>query len=79
MTPHRQFVNGDKLDIVITLHAELITDLDSISREDIFRLMFADEAYGLKSIVAGNVSPKSDPNDHDTEINWNSTELEIVT
>ena len=69
--------DGQKFKIVITLECELVTDERGATKEQIRDIMFADPAYGLKSIVAGTINPNS-KDDHDTEILWDSTTIEVV-
>lgn len=71
-------VEGSKFKIVITLDAELVTDIKGgVSKEQIRDIMFKDPAYGLKSIVVGTVDPESE-DDHDTEILWDTRTIEIL-
>jgi hypothetical protein len=69
--------NGQKFKIVITLDCELVTDEPGATKEQIRDIMFADPSYGLKSIVVGTINPNS-KDDHDTEIMWDSTTIEVV-
>ncbi|MDO8610990.1 MAG: hypothetical protein Q7R95_10705 [bacterium] len=70
------YKNGSKFKIIITLDAELVTDTNGVTKNQIRDLMFNDNAYGLKSIVAGKINPDSE-HDHDTEIIWNNTTIKI--
>jgi hypothetical protein len=63
----KTYTNGDKFKVVITLDAELVTDLKSVTDDDLVNMVFKDEAYGLKSIIVGTVDANSGDN-HDTEI-----------
>ena len=69
--------HGSKFKIIITLDAELVTDTDGVTKDQICELMLRDESYGLKSIVVGKINPDS-KDDHDTEIIWNSTTVEVA-
>ena len=70
-------IHGAKFKVIITLDAELVTDTDGVTKDQLCDLMLRDDAYGLKSIVVGKVNPES-KGDHDTEIIWNSETVEVV-
>lgn len=68
--------DGDKIKVVITLEAELITTLPSVTNDQLVDLMFSDPAYGKKSIVVGCLN-KDTKDDHDTEILLDTTQITI--
>lgn len=72
----KTFKDGDKIEVTIKLYAEIVTDLKSVNEADIKQLFFDDNAYGLKSIVAGKVDLNT-KNTHDTEVIWDSFDLNI--
>lgn len=69
--------NGQQFKIIITLDCELVTDELGATKEQIIDIMYADPAYGLKSIVTGTINPNV-KNDHDTEILFEEISIEIV-
>ena len=69
--------HGSKFKIIITLDAELATETGGVTEDQICELMLRDDAYGLKSIVAGKINPDS-KDEHDTEIIWNRTTVEVA-
>lgn len=75
-TKTQQFKSGDKITLAISFEAEVITDLNEVSYDDLTNLVLKDDAYGLKSIIVGIVSDQTEE-DHDTEIRLFSTTVEI--
>lgn len=77
---NKLFKNGDKFKVVLTLDVELITDLEGVTKDQIIDIFFNDDAYGLKSVVAGKIDGTNVVDDNcDTEIVWdNSPTIEIV-
>ncbi len=72
--------SGTKITVTITLDAEVVTELDDVTAEQVRLLFFSDSAYGLKSCVFGRVETKSRRRDEtydDTEITWNSTTIDV--
>lgn len=70
--------NGDNFKIIITLHAKVYTEIEEgVTRDQLCDLVLQDDAYGLKSIIAGKVNPDCEF-EHDTEIVWDENEVEIM-
>lgn len=72
----RQFKHGDKIKVILTLDAEVISNLDGVTQEALCDMVLNDEAYGLKSIIVGKIDPECEE-DHDTELLLNTTTVEI--
>lgn len=69
--------DGQKFKIVIILDCELVTDGLGATKDQVRQIMFDDPAYGKKTIVVGTLNPNT-TDDHDTEIRWDSTTIEVV-
>jgi len=68
--------DGTKLKITITLDAELVTETEGVTYNQIYDMFYKDSAYGLKSIVVGKLGDSCDDG-HDTEIIWDNMEIKI--
>lgn len=73
--------HGDKVKITVVFEAEIVTDLESVSESDLELMMFNDDSFGLKSIVAGicESDPEKINSDHDTELLFHNCEITVTT
>jgi len=69
--------DNDKIKIIITLYANIRTDLENVTKEQIIELFQQDDVYGLKSVVCGKVDNKS-VDDIDTDITWDQVDINVI-
>jgi len=50
----KQFKSGDVVRITITIEAEINSEDEFVSEEDLVNMMYDDNSYGLKSVCAND-------------------------
>lgn len=68
--------NGDKIKITIVIDAELQTDLEDVTYDQIVSLINNDE-YLQSSVISGSIGESS--LDEDTQIFFNTSEVTVTT
>jgi hypothetical protein len=54
-TIEEPFYPGDTVKIVLTIEAQLYSDNAAINKKELIDMLYEDDAYGLKSIVANDI------------------------
>ena len=69
--------SGSKFKFSITFDAQILSDSDNeIPESQIIDTIYSDEAFGLKSVIIGNI--RGLEKDKQIDIIWDSSEVKIL-